>query len=134
LSRGAFPPLCSPSYGPVLHVSFLMLTFIFSQGHVDPGEDDFKAALRETQEEAGFSAEDFVVKDDFKIELNYNANGKSKQVIYWLAVLNDANKMVTLSDEHTDFSWLSIEEACTRSGYSDMQEALRKAHEFINKA
>ena len=63
------------------------------KGHVDPGEDDMTAALRETHEEAGLDKTQFKVFDDIKEELRYEAFGAPKIVTYLLGRLNN-EKMV----------------------------------------
>ena len=101
------------------------------KGHVDPGESDLETAYRETEEEAGFLKKDLAVHDNMKIELNYEVEGKPKTTIYWLAKLIDPLTAVKLSDEHQDFKWLQLGDACEFVAFPDMQEALRKCHEYI---
>ncbi|XP_076751016.1 purine phosphoribosyltransferase family protein Apf [Xylocopa sonorina] len=103
------------------------------KGHVDPGESDMETALRETEEEAGFSASDLKIFKDVKQELTYIVNGKPKIVIYWLAELLNNEKPVRLSDEHQAFKWLPLEEACQVAEYQEMQDALKKFHDYILK-
>lgn len=102
-----------------------------STGHVDPGEDDLTTALRETQEEAGLSAEDLRLVDGFVQQLRYEVRGKPKEVLYWLAELKDPNRALTLSDEHQDYRWARLEEACSLAKYKDMQDTLRAAHRYL---
>ncbi|XP_063309892.1 bis(5'-nucleosyl)-tetraphosphatase [asymmetrical] [Pelobates fuscus] len=102
------------------------------KGHVDPGEDDLTTALRETEEEAGLNSSQFNIVDGFRKELNYNVNEKPKTVIYWLAELKDFNTEVKLSNEHQDFRWLSLPEACKHAGYKDLQDTLKEANEFLH--
>ncbi len=107
------------------------------KGHVDPGEDDWQTAVRETCEEAGLSAEkDLKVIEDFKVEMNYEVQRRGKLqkklVTYWLARLITSTS-VTLSDEHQDFRWASLEDACKLSGYEDMNKALRECEEKIRQ-
>ena len=46
------------------------------KGHVDPGEDDFTAALRETEEEAGLKRDaHFSLDEGFKVEIEYKVVG-----------------------------------------------------------
>jgi len=40
-------------------------------GHVDPGEDDIAAAIRETKEEAGISASQVEIHEGFRYEMQY---------------------------------------------------------------
>lgn len=103
----------------------------FPTGHVDPGEDDLTTALRETKEEAGLGSEHLRVMDGFVQELRYEVRGKPKEVLYWLAELKDPGTEVTLSEEHQDFRWARLEEACTLAGYKDLQETLRAAHRHL---
>ena len=58
-------------------------------------------------------------------------NNKPKTSLYWLAELINSSKEVTLSDEHTDFKWLPLEEACKLSGFPDMIEALKNCDKYI---
>ncbi|KAF5291325.1 hypothetical protein FQA39_LY03476 [Lamprigera yunnana] len=103
------------------------------KGHVDPGETDpMITALRETEEESGLTKSDFNVFPDSKHVLNYDVRGKPKVVIYWLAELTRDNAPVRLSNEHQDFKWLEIEDACVYGKYADMQEMLRHFDNFIN--
>jgi len=106
------------------------------KGHVDPGEDDITTALRETEEEAGINADLLTIHQDTRIELNYIVNNKyvqnkSKTVVYWPAEVN-YDQVITLSDEHQNYKWLSIEEACLLCGFKDMQNALLKVHSKIS--
>ncbi|XP_030625242.1 bis(5'-nucleosyl)-tetraphosphatase [asymmetrical] [Chanos chanos] len=101
------------------------------KGHVDPGEDDLTTALRETREEAGLGAEHLRVVDGFLQELRYQVRGKDKEVLYWLAELRDPNVAVTLSEEHQDYRWVKLEEACRLAKYKDMQDTLQAAQNYL---
>lgn len=103
------------------------------KGHVDPGEDELTTAKRETEEEAGLKPCDYNIIDEFKHTIFYKAWGKDKSVDYWLARLKDYNCQIKLSEEHQDFKWLQIKEACDLVGYKDMQSALLAANEFLTK-
>lgn len=100
-------------------------------GHVDPGEDDLATALRETKEEAGLGAEHLRVIDGFVQELHYEVRGRPKEVLYWLAELRDPRTAVTLSDEHQDYRWAKLDEACALARYKDLQDTLRAAHKHL---
>lgn len=100
-------------------------------GHVDPGEDDFTTALRETQEEAGYSSVDLNIHKDKQKILNYKVKGKDKAVVYWLAELKNAQKVPILSDEHTEFRWLAKDDAISLSGYPDFAEMVKHFHHQI---
>lgn len=104
---------------------------ILLPGHVDPGEDDFTTAVRETQEEAGYTTDDLNIYQDQQKILNYKVKGKDKTVVYWLAELRDPKKNPILSDEHTEFRWLMKDEAISLCGYTDFAEMVRHFHDKI---
>ena len=101
------------------------------KGHVDPGEDDITTALRETQEESGLKSSQLNVVDGFKKEIAYTAWGRPKVSAYYLAELLEKDAPVTLSHEHTDWKWATIDGACQLAAYPEMQEVLQQAHSFI---
>lgn len=102
------------------------------KGHVDPGESDYDAALRETEEEAGFRPSVLKVVPDFSVVLKYSVKNKPKIVTYWLAELIDPRENdVKLSREHEDYKWLLLNEAMALSGFEDLNEAFKKCHEKI---
>lgn len=82
---------------------------LFDEGHVDPGEDDFTTALRETREEAGYTEDDLKIHKELTKTLEYPVKGKPKTVVYWLAELT-SGRDPTLSDEHTAFKFLNKSE------------------------
>ena len=113
-----------------------MFPFIFhsfSTGHVDPGETEFTTALRETEEEAGLKADQMTIIKDFEKNVYYEANGKPKRVVYWLAELNNLDTPVVLSEEHKDYKWCEIEEACKLSNFTEMDNLLKEAHAFLTR-
>lgn len=93
-------------------------------GHVDPGEDDFTTALRETREEAGYTDADLNIFKTQTKTLNYQVKGKPKAVVYWLAELRNPNSDPKLSDEHTEFRWLAKDEAIELSGFKDFADMI----------
>lgn len=123
---------------PADSIQYLLLQTSYGQhhwtppkGHVDPGEDDMTTALRETQEEAGLGMGQLRVADGFVSELRYEVRGRPKEVVYWLAELADPETAVTLSDEHQDYRWAGLDEACSLAGYRDLQGALQDAQRFL---
>lgn len=102
------------------------------KGHVDPGESDRETALRETQEEAGLKSQDFSLLEDFRKELKYTVKGnKPKTVVYWLAELSDPKSSVTLSEEHQDYRWLPLQEACSLAAFPEMIKVLKESEDHI---
>ncbi|XP_015235347.1 PREDICTED: bis(5'-nucleosyl)-tetraphosphatase [asymmetrical] [Cyprinodon variegatus] len=126
---------CNPPPG---NIEYLLLQTSYGEhhwtppkGHVDPGEDDLTTALRETKEEAGLGPEQLQIIDGFVQELRYEVRGRPKEVLYWLAELKNPETAVTLSNEHQDYRWAQLEEACKLTGYKDLQETLRAAHRHL---
>ncbi|XP_065059501.1 bis(5'-nucleosyl)-tetraphosphatase [asymmetrical]-like [Rhopilema esculentum] len=103
------------------------------KGHVDPGEDEITAAIRETQEECGLGPKEYTFVDGFKHTLFYQAWGRNKAVHYWLAKVNDNDCTIKLSHEHQDFKWLALSDACDLVGYKDTQSLLMTAESFLLK-
>eukprot|EP00920_Eleutheroschizon_duboscqi_P040555 GHVT01097035.1.p2 GENE.GHVT01097035.1~~GHVT01097035.1.p2 ORF type:complete len:160 (+),score=16.73 GHVT01097035.1:872-1351(+) len=101
------------------------------KGHVDPGEDLYTTALRETLEEAGLASNDLIIHKDFKKVLNYTVKGVPKEVTYWIAQLRDPQCQIKLSHEHQDLRWLPLEPACKLSGYADMEQVFQAAEKFL---
>ncbi|XP_022203603.2 bis(5'-nucleosyl)-tetraphosphatase [asymmetrical] [Nilaparvata lugens] len=101
------------------------------KGHLDPGEDEMQAALRETVEESGLSAESLAIDKKFHKQLVYEAFGKQKTVSYWLAEIVDKNATVKLSSEHQAFEWCTIEKALDKVEYEDTKSLLREAEKYL---
>lgn len=113
-------------------IEYLMLQASYGQrhwsppkGHVDPGEDDFKTALRETTEESGYLQDDLKIFQNQTRTLEYKVKGHDKVVVYWLAELVDPAKEVKLSDEHQDLKWLERDHAIEIAGYEDFASMVR---------
>ncbi|XP_053674918.1 bis(5'-nucleosyl)-tetraphosphatase [asymmetrical] [Anopheles nili] len=114
-------------------IEYLMLQASYGQhhwsppkGHVDPGEDDYATALRETTEEAGYTEGDLNVYRNQTRTLEYKVKGHDKVVIYWLAELRNASLEVKLSDEHQDMKWLECDAAIKIAGYDDFAKMVRE--------
>ncbi|XP_064548469.1 bis(5'-nucleosyl)-tetraphosphatase [asymmetrical] [Drosophila montana] len=128
-----FRRLCGEIQYLLLRASYGDFHWSSPKGHVDPDEDDFTTALRETKEEAGYDEKDLVIYCDVPLTLNYEVKGKPKVVIYWLAELRNPNQEAVLSEEHTEFKWLPKEEAKECVGFKDNQVMIDKFHEIILK-
>ncbi|KAH7727077.1 bis(5'-nucleosyl)-tetraphosphatase [Aphelenchoides avenae] len=101
------------------------------KGHVDPGEDEWTAAKREANEEAGIDVDKHLdIKPVTKV-LNYRDERKKrdKRVTYYLAKLRDnAGYEVKLSHEHQAFTWAPFDEALKLSQYEDMINLIKEVH------
>jgi len=104
----------------------------FPKGHLDEGEDDLTAALRELEEETGIN--DAHVIDGFAREMAYFFRDKRKglirkAVIFFLA--ETQRKRVRISHEHVGSAFLSLDEAIERLTYRNAKDVLRAAGEFL---
>uniref|UniRef100_A0A2M4C2L3 Bis(5'-nucleosyl)-tetraphosphatase [asymmetrical] n=1 Tax=Anopheles marajoara TaxID=58244 RepID=A0A2M4C2L3_9DIPT len=113
-------------------IEYLMMQASYGQhhwsppkGHVDPGEDDFTTALRETSEESGYKESDLKVYRNQSWTLEYKVKGHDKVVVYWLAELRNPSQAAQLSEEHQDMRWLECEDAIKIAGYEDFSKMIR---------
>ncbi len=102
----------------------------FPKGHVEEGESDVEAALREVKEETGLDVE---IVFGFREVIDYvysKGNVLShKTVVFFLARAEDAE--VRLSSEHTGYAWLPYGEAMSRITYENSRKVLYKANAFL---
>lgn len=86
-------------------------------GWVDPGEDIAGAAARETQEEAGIELD----PKELKVIYGTNAVKTPKDEPYnitWIFFLGRSETdAVTISDEHSEFAWMDLEQALKEYEY-----------------
>lgn len=88
-------------------------------------------AFRETVEESGIPSSELKIFEDSKMTIEYPVNGVPKTVIYWIAELKNPEYSIKLSNEHQDYKWLEIEEACKYCVFENMQKIMRLSHNFI---
>lgn len=107
--------------------------FDFPKGHLEKGETEIVAAIRELTEETGIT--DLEIIDSFREEIyyTYDLNGKpsNKMVAFFLG--KTSYKDVHLSFEHHDFYWLPYKEAYEKITYDNSKKVLEKANKFINQ-
>jgi bis(5'-nucleosidyl)-tetraphosphatase len=119
--------------GERIEYLLLLSTFWgFPKGHVEPGEDERAAALREIREEAGL---EITLLDGFRYVEKYTYQRKGqptpKQAIYFLGEAR--SRASRLSHEHTDMVWLSFDAALGRLQFDGLRNTLRAANEFLLK-
>ena len=102
----------------------------FPKGHVEAGEDERTAALREIEEESGVPV---TLLDGFRYVENYKYARRGqlnpKQAIYFLAQAQ--TQAARLSSEHTELIWLPYDQALARLQFDDLRGMLRAADEFL---
>ena len=106
----------------------------FAKGHVDRGETDLEAAIRELREETGIR--DFITVPDFQQEIVYFfRSGRHglirKTVVFFLAEVTKPD--VILSEEHVGYDFLPYEAALKRATFAAGKELLRAAHARLTR-
>lgn len=106
----------------------------YTKGKIEKGEDPIKAATREIQEETGITNLKFIANFEKEIEYEFRYKDEiiHKKVIFFLAETDV--KDVTLSSEHTDYLWLTFEDAFKKTTHVNARNVLVKAHEEILKS
>lgn len=121
------------------------------KGHLEWNDVDLLAcAVRETLEETSIASSRLQLHPQFQECASYVVKKKiqhNKCVTYFLArylggvssnttsTLSDEemDHPIHLSDEHLDFQWAPINEACDLAQYETMRDILKKAEEFLLK-
>jgi bis(5'-nucleosidyl)-tetraphosphatase len=101
------------------------------KGKLEPHETALQAALRELHEETGLTVE---IVPGFEQALSYmfkdmQGNLVSKQVVFFVG--KSSTQQVILSHEHLDYKWLTLGPALAQVTYTNAQQMLRLADEFI---
>ncbi len=120
-------------------IRFLLLDYgrhwDFAKGHVDPGETDYEAAIRELREETGIR--EITPVEDFQREISYFFRSQRhglirKTVVFYLAEVGETD--VILSEEHVGYDFLPYEPALKRATFAAGKELLRSAYERLTAA
>jgi len=120
------------------NIEYLLLDYgrhwEYAKGHVNRGESDLDAAVRELREETGIT--DVHVVEGFRHELVYFFRDRRKglirkTVVFFLAETSVGDDEVLLSEEHIAFAFLPYEEAVKRVTFAGARQVLRAAHERL---
>lgn len=104
-----------------------------SKGHIESGESEVEAAIRETFEETGIR----VMPDRFfrhDMIYTFRADGEviRKRVTMFIGELPEVER-VMLSKEHTGFLWMEFEEAIKRFRFDQHRKLLLHANSYIDR-
>ena len=117
-------------------IRFLLLNYgrhwDFVKGHVDKGESDYEAAVRELHEETGIRT--IQPAEEFEKEISYFFRSSRhglirKTVIFFLAEVGSED--VILSEEHVGYEFLPYEKAVKRTTFPAAKDLLRAAYTYL---
>lgn len=105
--------------------------FDLPKGHLEEGETEREAAIRELEEETTIKNIVWIEGYRNKIHYTYSKMGKpsTKEVTFFLA--RTVQKKVELSHEHQGFIWLPYKEAVEKMTYENAKQLIRLAEKFL---
>jgi 8-oxo-dGTP pyrophosphatase MutT (NUDIX family) len=102
----------------------------FPKGHVEPGENEYQTAIRETKEETGI---DVKIENGFRMESNYLIGKKKnieKTVVYFTALTTRAY-VVPQPEEISAFKWFFEDEFPYDHSFENDRTIFKEALKFI---
>ena len=104
----------------------------YTKGHIESGETELEAAIRETREECGLDPK---IIEGFREVMNYRyrRSGKSsdKEVVMFLGRV-DSELQVKISHEHVGHVWMTYDKAMASLTFKNQRDLLEKAERFLN--
>jgi len=109
--------------------------WLFPKGHLEAGESEKSAALRELAEETGIRqvdlSEGFAERLSYELPPGSGHGGTHKEVLFYLGCTEQ--EAIRLSPEHDAYLWLSYPEARRRLTYESSRELLDRAEAFLDE-
>ncbi len=101
------------------------------KGHIEKGESTEEAIRREVREETGLN--DLKIIPGFKETIHYVFRREKRLIHKWVVyfLMETREEAVRLSFEHSESAWLSFQEALERVTFKNVQEVLRKSHDYL---
>jgi 8-oxo-dGTP pyrophosphatase MutT (NUDIX family) len=122
--------------GSQSEVDYLLLDYgrhwDFTKGHVEKGEDDLMAAIRELKEETGLQGA--IPSPGFHHAINYYFRDRKHQLVHKTVVFFLAEvgpEQIHLSDEHVGYAYLPFDAAMKQLTYASSRELLRLAQAYL---
>ena len=103
----------------------------FPKGHLNDGEAEEAAAIREVMEETGLRS--LRVMPNFKYRIRYrlklgDGSFSTKEVSFYLMECLEGCNRIVISEEHVGYEWLTFPEAYRRVSYENARGALAAAY------
>jgi len=105
--------------------------FDFAKGHLEKGETEKQAAIRELEEETGIKQIDLLEGFIDQVVYFFKRKGELiyKRVTFFLGRTNEGD--IKLSDEHQGYLWLDYQAALAKITFENAREILRQAEQFL---
>jgi bis(5'-nucleosidyl)-tetraphosphatase len=107
----------------------------YAKGHVEAGEDELTAALRELREETGLPRPEVIAGFEREIEYYFRSSRHGliqKHVTFFLGRTTVSD--VVLSEEHVGSVFLNYEAARAKLTYATARDVLSAAEAFLTTA
>lgn len=96
----------------------------FPKGHLEKGESETEAAIRETKEETNLDVT--ILDENKRYSIEYDTNkGTHKEAVYFLAK-KTSNNITRQENEITEIKWFNFEEAIETISFENAKELLKK--------
>ncbi len=102
----------------------------FPKGHVERGESEQQAALRELYEETGLKAE---LIPGFRQTVYYNLSGQRRKLVVFFIGQYLSGRVKFLDMENSSYAWLTLEQALKKFKFNNIKQLLIQADKFIRQ-
>ena len=98
-------------------------------GRIEPEEKAYETALREVKEETGFTAQRIWAAPN--VNSFYSAHNDEMNLIPVFAVLVNPEAKVVISDEHSDYKWLTKEECSIMLAWEGQRKSVDIIYDYF---